>query len=264
MNKSNQKPQKTSPAKAKTQKTADRPKFSLRSALKIFALLCFVFFICIFAQYSVSLIALFTIGRETLSQPLPLTLLNALIYSLVLLLVLALPRLCHRLKSWRTSRTELGLHGLPTWTDLGLAPVGFIVYFLLAALLVFLFSLLPFLDMTQAQDLGYGALTSNVDRLLAFLALCIIAPVIEEIVFRGFLYGKLRARIPGRYSLVLSIFLSSLVFAILHGQWSVGVNIFAMAVVLCLMREVTGTIYSGILLHVLKNSIAFFMLYLMI
>ena len=48
----------------------------------------------------------------------------------------------------------------------------------------------------------------------------------------------------------------------MHGQWNVGVNVFAMSIVLCTLREITGTIYAGILLHMLKNTIAFVLVYI--
>ena len=48
----------------------------------------------------------------------------------------------------------------------------------------------------------------------------------------------------------------------MHGQWNVGINVFAMSIVLCVMREITGSIYSGILLHMLKNMLAFYLLYI--
>ena len=61
----------------------------------------------------------------------------------------------------------------------------------------------------------------------------------------------------------VAILLVSILFGVVHLQWNVGVNVFATSVVLCLMREVTGTVYAGILLHMLKNGIAFFLLYVL-
>ena len=86
-------------------------------------------------------------------------------------------------------------------------------------------------------------------------------------VFRGFLYGKIRGRlneiVSDKISMMISIFLVSLLFGIVHLQWNVGVNVFAMSIVLCGLREITGTIYSGILLHMLKNGIAFYLLFVL-
>lgn len=75
---------------------------------------------------------------------------------------------------------------------------------------------------------------------------------------RGWLYGKLRSRL----KVPLAILLVSIVFAFLHGQWNVGVGVFVLSLVLCGLREITGTIWSGILLHIISNGIAFYLLYI--
>ena len=63
--------------------------------------------------------------------------------------------------------------------------------------------------------------------------------------------------------MVISIFLVSLLFGIVHLQWNVGVNVFAMSIVLCGLREITGTVYAGILTHMIKNGVAFYLLYIL-
>ena len=191
-----------------------------------------------------------------LDQPFWSALYNLCAYGLALTLCIWVP---HRyFKDWRTSREELGLTGLPTWTDLGLALVGFFVYILLSGALTSLFELLPWFDATQAQDVGFTAVYSLPDRFFTLLALVVIAPIAEEILMRGWLYGKLRARLP----LVVALLLVSLLFAFLHGQWNVAVDVFALSVVVCSLREITGTIYAGTALHLLKNLLAFYLLYL--
>lgn len=168
-------------------------------------------------------------------------------------------------KQWKSTRESLGLKDLPTFTDIGLVIAELIVFLVLSSILTKIFSLFPWFDMSEAQDIGFSGLYLAFDRIVAFFALCILAPIAEEIIFRGWLYGKLREIIPGKkLSIVLSIFLTSLLFAILHGQWNVGVTVFALSVVMCIARELTGTIYSGILLHILKNTIAFALVFVML
>ena len=99
---------------------------------------------------------------------------------------------------------------------------------------------------------------SGGERVIAFLVLVVIAPIFEEIIFRGWLYGKLRAKMEAPIAIVIV----SLLFGIMHFQWNVGVNVFALSVVLCALREITGTIYAGILTHMIKNGVAFYLLYL--
>ena len=189
------------------------------------------------------------------------TLYNALCYTFSLFLLVFVPW-----KLWKVlkpSRETLGLKSLPTFIDLGLAPVGFFVYYILSALLTGIFAFFPWFDLEQSQDIGYNYLTSGADYFITFFALVLIAPIAEELIFRGWLYGHLREKLPKKTSLPLSILFVSVLFGLLHGQWNVGVNVFAMSLVLCGLREITGTIYSGIFLHILKNALAFYLVFVL-
>lgn len=229
-------------------------------ALSALGLLIWVAAIIIACQYAITFGLYFILGRETLTTPVWTTICNALIYTLATFLIIWVP--VKFFKKPRLSRTELGFKDLPTWTDLLLAPAGFIVYLIIAAGLVLVFSQFSFYDATEVQELGYN-LINGFDRIIAFVALVVIAPIAEETIFRGWLYAKLRALLPGKHlSIVVSCLLVSILFGLLHGQWNVGVNVFAMSLVLCGLREITGTIYAGILLHILKNAIAFALVYI--
>lgn len=201
----------------------------------------------------------------------------------------------HSTKSLENSRkfaitkVDLGLNELPTWTDIGLAPVGLIVYALLASAFVAIFSIFPWFNAAETQDVGFNAVYLTSDRIFAFISLVIVAPIAEELIFRGYLYRKIKniffkkdlQNLPESVTqqtqqkskshkkrnhrelvaIAIATLLTSLAFGVMHGQWNVGVNVFAMSIVLCVMREITGSIYSGILLHMLKNAIAFYLLY---
>ena len=158
----------------------------------------------------------------------------------------------------KTTREEIGLKGLPTWTDVLLAPVVFVATMLLAgALTAGLMAIFPSINWDQTQNVGFSHLSGFGDYAIAFIFLVVVAPVCEEIIFRGWLYGKLRARI----SAVPAVLLVSLLFALLHGQVNVGVTVFAMSIGMCIQRELTGTIWSGMALHMIKNAIAFYFLF---
>lgn len=182
--------------------------------------------------------------------------LAAVVYVLTLGILIGLP---WWLKRRRTSRQDIGLTGLPTWLDLGLGPAGFVVYLLASAAVVALVSaLVPAFDSTQAQETGFEGLTMQYEYLLAFATLVVLAPIAEEILFRGYLYGKLRKNIP----LLPAIIVTSLLFGFVHFQWNVGVDVFVLSVVACILREITGTIWAGILLHMIKNGVAFYFLFI--
>lgn len=153
----------------------------------------------------------------------------------------------------KPTREKLGLGGLPTWTDLGLGPAGYAASIILAAGLTAVFNLMPWFNTGEAQELGYSIYMQGFERGLAFIMLAVVAPVMEEIIFRGWLYGKLRTKTPK----AVAIILTSLLFGAVHLQWNVGITVFSMSVVTCLLREVTGTIYAGTLVHIINNTVAF-------
>lgn len=193
-----------------------------------------------------------------LDTPLGSALYQALIYLSVIAILLLVPNRIRKLSNYRTDRNELGLSNLPTWTDIGLAIVGLLAYFLLAGVITYAFTyVFTWFNAEEAQDVGFNNLYAVSDRLIAFVALVIVAPIAEELIFRGWLYGKLRRRL----SLVPAMLIVSVIFGVLHGQWNVGVNVFALSLVLCGLREITGTTYAGILVHMLKNGLAFYLLY---
>ena len=239
--------------------------------LSVLGMLIWVFASVIVSQIVVGLLMGLIVGIDALETPVMETIYSALSYILALVLVIFVPKLIkaktknNDKASKVSTREELGLKGWPTWTDVGMSLVGFVAQLILSMLLVGLFSLFPWFDMEEAQDVGYSVLNGGLDRVVAFIALVVIAPIAEEIIFRGWLYSKLRRKFSEKMSnvggMILAIFLVSLLFGIVHGQWNVGVNVFALSVVLCGLREITGTIYAGILVHMLKNGIAFYFLY---
>ena len=160
----------------------------------------------------------------------------------------------------------LGLNGWPTWTDIGLAPVGYIVYLSLAMGAVALLSNFQWFDTEQKQELVYETTVVGWDRIIAFISYVVVAPIAEETIFRGWLYAKLREKFSENLSkwggMLLAIFLVSLVFALVHSTVVVGVCVFILSVILCVLREITGTIYSGILVHMIVNGVAFYMNYI--
>ncbi len=221
------------------------------------------------SQLVVGYLLLFILGEEKFEEPAIVAVYSALSYTLTLILVLFVPPAIS--KKWKKGskklldKEELGLNGWPTWTDIMLSPVAYVIYLILAAAVVGIFSSFSWFDAEQAQDVGYSVMMGSGERVLAFLMLVVAAPVVEEIIFRGWLYGKLRQKFTvfknKWIGMGLAILLVSVLFGALHMQWNVGVNVFALSIVLCILREITGTIYAEILLHMLKNGIAFYLLY---
>lgn len=179
-----------------------------------------------------------------------------IIYSLTILIVIGVPYLIRHTK---VSLKELGVRGWPTWADLLLAPAGLFIYLIASSLLlIFISTTLPTIDLNQAQDTGFNNIAVQYEYILAFVTLVIIAPIAEEVLFRGYLFGLLKRYVP----VWVAVVVSSVLFGAVHGSWNVAIDTFALGVVLCILREVSGTIYPSILLHMLKNGIAFYLLFI--
>jgi membrane protease YdiL (CAAX protease family) len=80
----------------------------------------------------------------------------------------------------------------------------------------------------------------------------ILAPLTEEIFFRGFLYSGLRQR----YGWVKSMLLSSAVFAVFHLQLVALIPTFLLGCVLAFTYERARSIWPGVILHLMVNGLA--------
>ena len=78
----------------------------------------------------------------------------------------------------------------------------------------------------------------------------VVAPVAEEIIFRGYFYGVIR-RYGGRIPAILT---SSLLFAAIHLHLPSAPGLFLLAVILCFLYERTGSLWGNITLHAAFNT----------
>lgn len=194
----------------------------------------------------------FTAVNETVFN----SVISAVIYAVSIALVVGLP---WAIAKRRTSKEELGLQRAPDWMDILWAPGAMVIYYILSAILmVVAMFVLPFVDYEQVQQTGYSGISTQLEYVLAFMSLVVIAPVAEEVLFRGYLLGKLRRHM----KTWLAVIMTSLLFAIVHFQWNVGIDTFALSVVLCMLRITTKSIWAPILVHALKNGIAFYLLFI--
>lgn len=189
------------------------------------------------------------------SQAVVQTVFSAAVYAMTLAITFGAPYLLEK----RVSLETLGLKRLMSWVDIGLAPLGYIAYIItLVVALALITQFIPGFQADQAQDVGFKGITNQVGYMLAFATLVVVAPIAEEVLFRGYLYGKLRRHVP----IWASIVATSALFALVHGQWNVAVDTFVLSLFLCGLRELTGSIWAGILVHMIKNAIAFYILFL--
>lgn len=181
---------------------------------------------------------------------------SAVIYVCMLIIVIGVP---WRLFGDTVTRGDLGMGRLPHIRDAGLTLVAFVVYMVVSIVFMQIAAqLVPGFNVDQEQDVIFSQLTASSDFILAFVTLVVIAPLAEEVIFRGYLYGKMRRVAP----VWVSAIAVSLLFGYVHGQWNVGVDVFALSLVACWLREYTGTLWAGVFLHMLKNGLAFYLLFI--
>lgn len=137
-----------------------------------------------------------------------------------------------------------------------LLAVGLVVFAVLSALRDFLFGVGDAPSHPAAEMLG-GA--SALEAVLLFTLASIVAPIVEEIVFRGVLYGHLRGVALPRVrvgSMLVSALASSAIFAAIHPQGALFVPALGgLAVGFCIFREVRGSLVAPMVAHGINNAV---------
>lgn len=127
-----------------------------------------------------------------------------------------------------------------------------LMYLLLFALMLFL---IQYFDIYVGESVSEVAVSNSI---LLVLVLGLISPVLEELVFRGYLFCAWRDTFLGLGGTLVT---TSVLFAILHVAEYQGVMlffIFGMSMIYGLARELTDSITTPVLLHVVHNMAATF------
>ncbi|MBP7820975.1 CPBP family intramembrane metalloprotease [Candidatus Saccharibacteria bacterium] len=185
--------------------------------------------------------------------------------------------------------------------DIGYVFLFGIIYLIISSILLAIASLIPGFDASQEQEIGFKGV-AGWQLIIVFIGLVVIPPLAEEMVFRGFFYrglsrgwkdkpvligGVFMAGMASLFSnnlvsglaifiitiacifiakksviLASAIFVSS-IFGLVHGQWNVAIDTFALSIVLIALYEKTKNLWACIGLHALKNLVAFIALFVL-
>jgi membrane protease YdiL (CAAX protease family) len=85
------------------------------------------------------------------------------------------------------------------------------------------------------------------------VAVVAIAPVCEEIFFRGLLYRVLRLRMP----VLAAAVIDGVIFGAVHGSLVILPVLAVLGVIFCLVYERTGSLFPTIAMHSVNNVLAF-------
>ncbi len=155
--------------------------------------------------------------------------------------------------SWQTM--GLSLHGLP-----GRLLIGLLYGVLLFAVSSSLELLLEQLGVHQTQASVFQSVTRASPRQfgLVLLAGAVVAPIVEEIYFRGYVF---RAYL-NQKGIWQAFLFSAGLFALVHLDLPALIPIFAVGLLLSFLYHRTGSILPGIVAHAVNNAAAFVLLYL--
>lgn len=91
---------------------------------------------------------------------------------------------------------------------------------------------------------------SPASALFGFVAIALVTPLWEELFFRGFLFGSVRAR----WGTSLAMAISAVLFAVAHGIPIVLPYMFTLGIILAALRIFHGNLWGPLALHVFINS----------
>lgn len=124
---------------------------------------------------------------------------------------------------------------------------GFLIFgFASATAVSALITLLPRFFMTESYTEATGTLYLNWDLFFKLLTLLLLAPVVEEIIFRGHMLNTFLEKIPEKKAILLS----TIIFAVMHGNTIWILYAFLMGMILAKTSMKEDNIAYGVLLHI--------------
>lgn len=166
---------------------------------------------------------------------------------------------------WRTNMIDLfGLRDRRWWLPLVLGVTITILMFTFQYLLSavgyndWITGLLGGEDGTQEAVKMMKEADDPLAVVLMILMACIGAPLSEEIVFRGYVYGAVKKMGGTLYAILFS----ALFFSVVHMNLPSLLPLFVLGVALAAVYELTGTLWAPVAVHFCFNSLSTFFIHL--
>lgn len=93
---------------------------------------------------------------------------------------------------------------------------------------------------------------------LLVMVIVVVAPIYEELVFRGLIWSAIAEQFDRRRGIIIASIVSSLLFAAIHTQYDLFEMgaIFILALIFCYVRVKSNSLLLPMLLHILNNGVA--------
>lgn len=132
-------------------------------------------------------------------------------------------------------------------------PLGIVPIVILAMafnlLLNIVLSYIPFPQAWMDSYIQTSEATLGGGGIALLIAAVIVAPILEEVVFRGFIYQRLKSGMP----LVVAAILTSFAFGVVHGTIIWGIYTFVFSLLLIWTYERFHSLLANIILHMFFN-----------
>ncbi len=195
--------------------------------------------------------AVWTHWLKDVSGPLGQPLLLTVQYVVVALVCLALVRRRVGAHSDAPLRS-LGLRGKNAWRLIATGVGGYAVFLggLVLAAMALRGLLGDAMPLGQTGDSLMGSVDSKAEAVIYFVLACVLAPIFEEIVFRGYVYAGLRRLANARQAMLMG----GLIFAVVHMNSEALVVITLIGIMLCYLYERTRSLLPGMIAHGMHNA----------
>jgi membrane protease YdiL (CAAX protease family) len=189
---------------------------------------------------------------------------DALPQATIILIFLGLQNLCFLGTVYLVAVRWRGL----AWYDLGLRSterfwfvraiyLGFVAYLLIALTYALVGQFLGELPVNPQIGLLAPAGITFWGGVAMAMMVCLVAPFVEEVLFRGILYTWLRRR----WGVAVSSVVSGICFSLLHGIVWLIPAIAVLGVLLAVIYEKSGSIWPSIVTHATFNTVTVILLY---
>lgn len=195
-----------------------------------------VFFIWKMAEGQEAATILKDISQGTMPLTAPMLIVTQAVSSLILLIIFFLMRWCRVSRAYLKSK-----------------PIGVLFWAAIAALGTIIPSEL-FQEYIKLPDNNTDLLVSMMQNRWGYLAICIFAPLVEELIFRG---AVLKALLEGMHNHWAAIVLSAALFALVHFNPVQMPHAFCLGLLLGWMYYRTGSVIPGIAVHWVNNTVAY-------
>lgn len=150
---------------------------------------------------------------------------------------------------------HFGLTKINPFKALGLAILAYIFYLcvnILISLSLIHFSLkIPGYELQPSIFTLFGK--TNIDIAMAAIVSIILAPFLEELLFRGFLLRTLC----DKFGNVIASIVTALLFSLMHFPWQTIIPVFILGLILNALVISSRSIWPAITFHILNNALSF-------